>query len=57
MGGNMYVFYSSFAKYESEIYCFSNISTLNKLVLECSHCFKTSKVTLVKNLLKLIQGL
>lgn len=53
----MYFFNPSFAKYESEIYCFSNMSTFKKLVLECSHCFKTSKVTLVKNLLKLIQGL
>lgn len=38
-------------------YCFRNISTFKKLVPECSHCFKASKITLVKNLLKLIETL
>lgn len=48
----MYVSNSSFAKYELDKYCSSNISTFKKLVLEYSQHFETSKVTLVKNLLK-----
>lgn len=56
-GGNTYVSYSSFAKCESELYCFSSDSTLIKRVPKYSPCFKTSETTLVNQLLKRIQSL
>lgn len=55
--GNTYVSYSSFAKCESELYCFSSDSAFKKLVPKYSNCFKTSKTTLVIKLLKQIQSL